>query len=59
MFPAIERVYCNARARQDLGWMPHYDFGHALDQIAAGRDPRSPLARVVGSKGYHSTTAAP
>lgn len=53
MFPGIDRVYDNARARKELGWVPRYDFAHAIDQIAAGEDPRSPLARAVGAKGYH------
>src|SRR5690242_3166025 len=30
MFPRIDRVYVNARARAELGWNPCYDFGHAL-----------------------------
>jgi nucleoside-diphosphate-sugar epimerase len=53
MFPSIGRVYVNARARADLGWSPRYDFGTVLDALAAGQDPRSPLARAVGAKGYH------
>jgi UDP-glucose 4-epimerase len=36
-----------------LGWQPRYDFRRALAAIAAGGDWRSPLARNVGSKGYH------
>jgi len=54
MFPNIERVYVNQRARQDLGWRPHYDFTHVIDKLRADNDPRSPLARAVGSKGYHA-----
>jgi nucleoside-diphosphate-sugar epimerase len=53
MFPGIDRVYDSARARRDLGWMPRYDFGHVLTCLRADEDPRSPLARIVGSKGYH------
>ena len=53
MFPSIERVYVNERARRELGWVPQYDFRHALDRLAAGEDPRSPLARNIGAKGYH------
>ena len=56
MFPAIERVYVNERARRELGWSPHYDFRHALDLLADGQDPRSPLARSIGAKGYHETS---
>jgi nucleoside-diphosphate-sugar epimerase len=53
MFPSIERVYVNERARRDLGWEPRYDFRHALDRLAEGADPRSPLALSIGAKGYH------
>src|SRR5262245_36857642 len=52
MFPGIDRVYVNARARHELGWSPRYDFHAVLDRLRAGEDPRSPLARTVGSKGY-------
>ena len=54
MFPGIDRVYVNQRARNDLGWRPRYDFRYVLDTLSAGSDPRSPLSRTVGSKGYHS-----
>ncbi len=54
MFPSIERVYVNDRARKDLGWRPRYDFRYVLDRLRAGDDPRSPLSRAVGSKGYHA-----
>jgi nucleoside-diphosphate-sugar epimerase len=54
MFQSIDRVYVNARARQDLGWCPRYDFRYVLDRLRAAEDPRSPLARAVGSKGYHA-----
>jgi UDP-glucose 4-epimerase len=53
MFPGIDRVYVNERARQDLGWRPRYDFRYVLERLKAGEDFRSPLAREVGSKGYH------
>lgn len=53
MFPGIDRVYVNARARKDLGWSPRYDFAYILGCLKAGEDPRSPLSRAVGSKGYH------
>ncbi len=56
MFPAIERVYVNQRARRELGWTPRYDFRHALDLLANGQDPRSPLARSIGAKGYHEVS---
>ncbi|MBR0852732.1 NAD(P)-dependent oxidoreductase [Bradyrhizobium diazoefficiens] len=53
LLPRIDRVYVNARGRQELGWRPAYDFAHVLDCLRTGRDFRSPLAREVGSKGYH------
>lgn len=53
MFPSIGRVYVNERAREELGWRPRYDFRRVLDSLKAGLDPRSPLARAVGSKRYH------
>jgi nucleoside-diphosphate-sugar epimerase len=54
MFPSIERVYVNELARVELGWKPRYDFRYALDRLAAGEDPRSPLALEIGAKGYHA-----
>lgn len=53
MFGQIDRVYVNARARAELGWRPRYDFRHVLDLLKDGQDPRSPLARQIGAKGYH------
>jgi UDP-glucose 4-epimerase len=58
MFRGIERVYVNERARRELGWRPKYDFRYVIDCLIAGEDPRSPLARAVGSKGYHDRTFA-
>jgi nucleoside-diphosphate-sugar epimerase len=54
----IDRVYVNERARHELGWQPRYDFARILDRLRAGQDMRSPLARLVGSKGYHAETFA-
>jgi nucleoside-diphosphate-sugar epimerase len=53
MFPAIGRVYVNDRARAALGWAPRHDFRSVLDALKSGEDPRSPLARAIGMKGYH------
>jgi len=53
MYPAIDRVYVNERARRELGWQPRIDFAAALELLSAGRDLRGELARAVGSKGYH------
>ena len=59
MFPALDRVYVNERARNELGWAPRYDFRQVLDRLAAGEDPRSELARAVGAKGYHAVSTGP
>nr|WP_295870305.1 NAD(P)-dependent oxidoreductase [uncultured Chitinophaga sp.] len=55
MQPVMDRVYDNSKAVQALGWRPAYDFGETLKALKEGRDVFSPLAQVVGSKGYHST----
>lgn len=56
MFPELDRVYVNALAREELGWKPQYDFAHVLSSLREGVDFRSPLAREIGSKGYHAGT---
>jgi UDP-glucose 4-epimerase len=53
VFPRLDRVYVNRCARDELGWHPRYDFRHVLDCLASDREFRSPLANLVGSKGYH------
>ena len=58
MFPHIDRVYVNDRARADLGWSPGYDFARVIDLLRNGEDFRSPLARAVGTKRYHAETFA-
>ena len=58
MFPSIDRVYINERAKTELGWRPQYDFARILDLVQAGEDPRSSLAQSLGSKGYHATVFA-
>jgi UDP-glucose 4-epimerase len=59
LLPSIERVYVNAKAREDLGWSPRYDFRAALQRIGAGEDYRSELAAAVGAKGYHAVPTGP
>jgi UDP-glucose 4-epimerase len=54
MFPSIGRVYVNERARNELGWLPRYDFKYIISRLIAGEDLRSPLAQLIGSKGYHA-----
>jgi UDP-glucose 4-epimerase len=54
MVPGIDRVYINERARTELGWQPRYDFKSLIDHLRAGENIRSPLAQLIGSKGYHA-----
>ena len=54
MASGFDRVYVNQRAREELGWRPRFDFRRVLDSLHADEDVFSPLARAVGSKGYHS-----
>ncbi len=59
MAPALDRVYVTARAREELGWRPRHDFASLLRRLEAGEDDiRSPLARLIGSKGYHGKSFA-
>ena len=54
MAPSIDRVYVNERARRELGWQPQYDFKFVVGRLKTDQDIKSPLARFVGSKGYHA-----
>lgn len=54
MFPSIDRVYVNERARNELGWQPQHDFRYILERLKAGDDIRSSLALEIGAKGYHT-----
>jgi nucleoside-diphosphate-sugar epimerase len=58
MFPRIDRVYVNARARDELGWRPRHDFASAIERLGRGEPPGGALARIVGAKGYHAETFA-
>jgi UDP-glucose 4-epimerase len=53
MIPGIDRVYVNDRARAELGWQPRHDFRALIARLRTDDDIRSPLAREIGSKGYH------
>jgi UDP-glucose 4-epimerase len=55
LFPEIDRVYVNDRARCELNWRPEFDFAHVLRSLRDGSDFRSSLVREVGAKGYHDT----
>jgi UDP-glucose 4-epimerase len=54
----IDRIYVNAKARQELGWQPRHDFASIISRLQADGDWRSPLARLVGAKGYHDQAFA-
>ena len=58
MFEQIDRVYVNDRARTDLDWQPKYSFRHILGQLDRGEVAGSPLAQMIGSKGYHERVFA-
>lgn len=49
----LDRVYDNRAARDVLGWQPKVDFVAALARLNTTGDLRSPLAQLIGQKGYH------
>lgn len=55
MFPSIDRIYVNERARNELGWVPQHNFSNVLERLKANEKLLSPLAHIIGVKGYHST----
>lgn len=58
MFPSLDRVYVNAKARRELGWAPQWDFPRLVQQLRADQPLGSDLARLVGAKGYHEQAFA-
>ena len=58
MFPSLDRVYTNDKARAELGWRPKHDFRSMLARVADGNPPASDLALLIGKKGYHVETFA-
>ena len=54
MFPSIDRVYVNKKARTDLYWNPRYNFEYVLRRLGSNEEFRSELSITVGSKGYHT-----
>jgi hypothetical protein len=44
---------CVISATTPFGVGPRYSLGTALERVDRGEDPRSDLARVIGTKGYH------
>jgi nucleoside-diphosphate-sugar epimerase len=53
MFPHIDRIYVNERARYELGWKPQWCFRRLIRQLHNDDALQSPLAKLVGSKQYH------
>ena len=58
MSPTLDRVYVNARARDDLGWEPRHDFAAVVARLSVGGTWQSPLALEIGRKGYHTQAFA-
>ena len=58
MLPSIDRVYVSERARAELGWQPRHDFRAIIARLRADEEILSPLARLIGSKGYHGESFA-
>ena len=58
MFPSLDRVYVNAKARRELGWEPQWDFPRLVRQLRQDEPLGSGLARLVGAKGYHKQAFA-
>jgi len=54
MFPGIDRVHVNARARAELGWRPAFDVRTVIKRLRAGDTLQSRLAQTIGAKGYHA-----
>lgn len=54
MFPRLDRVYVNERARRELNWQPVHDFASVLRRLRQDQSVLSELAATIGAKGYHS-----
>ncbi|SEK50430.1 Nucleoside-diphosphate-sugar epimerase [Chitinophaga rupis] len=54
MHPSLDRVYVNEKARRELGWQPKYDFHYLMERLKTTDDLRSPMAKLIGAKGYHA-----
>ncbi len=52
-FPSrLDRVYVNAKARDELDWRPEFDLDAVAAMVARGGSVRTPLSQVIGSKEY-------
>ncbi|WP_409994546.1 hypothetical protein [Rhodopirellula sp. MGV] len=58
MFPTIDRVYDNAKARRELLWQPQYDVTTVMRRLDHGQPLLSDLATTIGKKGYHEESFA-
>jgi nucleoside-diphosphate-sugar epimerase len=52
----LDRVYVNAKARQELGWCPRFDLEAIATRVARGDSVRTPLSQLVGVKEYASSS---
>lgn len=58
MFPALDRVYVNERARRELGWQPQYNFPFLLECLRDGREWRS-FWRAMSAPKVTTTRSSP
>ncbi len=53
MYEAVDRVYINQLAREELGWEPEHSFKTVLERVKNGGSALSSFAREIGIKMYH------
>ncbi|TNE43334.1 MAG: NAD(P)-dependent oxidoreductase [Deltaproteobacteria bacterium] len=56
MFPRLDRVYVNTKARAELGWEPKHTFRSVLERLKEDGPVLSSLAATIGKKGYHPSS---
>lgn len=54
MFPSIDRVYVNDKARAELEWQPKYNFNDIIEKLKNNQEPFSQLTKIINKKGYHA-----
>ncbi len=54
MFPSIDRVYVNDKARNELGWQPKNNFKEIINKLKNNLEPFSELTKTISIKGYHA-----
>jgi UDP-glucose 4-epimerase len=56
MYPTLDRVYSNERARHVLGWQPATEFRTVIERAAAGEPMETALVVEIGRKGHHGAS---